>query len=178
MSWRFALPLAGFVGVVVFLYTGLGLNPRLVPSPLVGKPTPEFSLPRLHRPEDRLARTDLIGRVSLVNFWATWCVGCRDEHALLVRIAREARVPIYGLNYKDQYREALAWLERYGDPYAASGYDADGRVGIDFGVYGLPETFVIDPTGNIAHKHIGVLTPQVWETEILPLIERLEREPG
>ena len=173
MRLGLVLPLALFVALAVALAAGLGLDPGRVPSPLIGKPAPAFSLPRLHQPEQRLTTADLLGRVSLLNVWATWCVGCREEHPLLLEIARETGVAIYGLNYKDQYKEALAWLARHGDPYVASGYDADGRAGIDLGVYGLPETFVLDARGAIAYKHIGPLTREVWQRDIAPLLDKL-----
>ncbi len=172
------IPLLILGGLVILFYAGLHRDPRLVPSPLVGKPAPAFSLPRLGEPEKTLTRTDLEGRVTLLNVWATWCVGCREEHALLVDIARTSGIPIYGLNYKDQYQDALEWLERLGDPYVASGYDAEGAVGIDLGVYGLPETFVLDPNGVVAHKHIGPLTVQAWQRRILPVIMQLRDGSG
>lgn len=175
---RYLLPLGIFIGLVLLLGVGLGLNPRLVPSPLVGKPLPDFSLPRLTEPTRQLSRADLTGKVSLLNAWATWCVECRREHPLLVDIAREGRVPVYGLNYKDQTPDALQWLQRLGNPYVASGVDADGRVGIDLGVYGLPETFLVDQQGMIVHKHIGPIDRQIWETEFLPVIERLQGGGG
>ncbi len=171
---RYLLPLGVFIALVLLLGVGLGLNPRLVPSPLVGKALPEFALERLREPEQRMSRKDLTGKVSLLNAWATWCVACRQEHAVLVGIAREENVPIYGLNYKDQRPEALQWLQRLGDPYTASGFDADGRVGIDLGVYGLPETFLVDERGFIVHKRIGAISREIWENEFVPIIERLQ----
>lgn len=170
---RYLLPLAIFLALLAVLGAGLTLNPSLVPSPLVGKATPQFSLPRLRLPDRRLTREDLLGKVSLLNVWATWCVGCREEHGLLLGIAQQTGVPIYGLNYKDRREDALAWLGQFGDPYVASGFDADGRVGIDLGVYGLPETFIIDANGMIAYKHIGPITPDAWRTKILPVIQSL-----
>jgi len=169
---RIALPL-GFIALVVVLGVGLSLNPREVPSPLVGKPVPAFDAERLRFPDLRISNADLAGQVSLVNVWATWCVGCRVEHPLLVRIANEAAIPIYGINYKDQRPAALQWLQRFGDPYVASAYDADGRVGLDLGVYGLPETFVVDRNGVIAYKHIGPLTERDWVQKIQPLVRTL-----
>lgn len=169
---RIALPLA-FVALVVVLGVGLSLNPREVPSPLVGKPMPAFDLERLRFPELRVRESDLSGQVSLVNVWATWCAGCRDEHPLLVRIANESGIPIYGLNYKDQRPAALQWLQRFGDPYVASGYDADGRAGLDLGVYGLPETFVVGPDGVIAYKHIGPIDERAWVEKIQPVVRSL-----
>ena len=174
MKPRHLAPLLGFAALALLLGAGIGLNPRLVPSPLVGKAAPEFSLPRLEDPARHFERSDLLGQVSLLNVWATWCAGCRDEHPLLVELAQSGTVPIFGINYKDQYRPAREWLRRFGDPYVTSGYDAEGQTGIDFGVYGLPETFVIDSEGNIAFKHVGPLDPEVLQARILPLVRRLQ----
>ena len=178
MKARHLVPLLGFVALALLLAVGLGLNPRLVPSPLVGKPAPEFSLPRLEDPARRFERADLLGQVSLLNVWATWCAGCRDEHPLLVDLAESGAVPIFGINYKDQYRPALEWLRRYGDPYVTSGYDAQGLAGIDFGVYGLPETFVIDPDGNIVYKHVGPLDHDIVRDRILPIVRSFVERSG
>lgn len=175
---RYLLPLGIFVALVALLAVGLGLNPREVPSPLVGKPVPEFTLPQLREPAKTLSRTDLTGRPVLLNAWATWCVECRREHPVLVAIARQGNVPVYGLNYKDQRPDALQWLERLGDPYVASGFDGDGRVGIDLGVYGLPETFLIDANGTIVHKHIGPISTEIWERDFVPVIARLAGKSG
>ena len=169
---RFVLPAGIFVALLVLLAVGLTLDPREVPSPLIGKPAPEFRLARLHAPEQTIAREDLLGEVTLLNVWATWCVGCRQEHPLLVEIARQG-YRLVGLNHKDERGPAIRWLERLGNPYAVSGFDDTGKVGIDYGVYGLPETFVIDPEGTIVHKHIGPLTPDAWEREIRPVVDRL-----
>ena len=171
---RYLLPLGVFIALVLLLGVGLSLNPRLVPSPLVGKPLPEFTLATLRAADKTLARKDLTGKVSLLNAWATWCVECRREHPVLLAIAREEQVPVYGLNYKDQRPDALQWLKRLGDPYVTSAFDADGRVGIDLGVYGLPETFLIDQQGKIVHKHIGPISWEIWESDFLPMIERLQ----
>lgn len=173
MKTRHFAPLLVFAGLAALLAAGLGLDPRLVSSPLVGRPAPDFSLPRLDNPAERLERSDLLGRASLFNVWATWCAGCREEHPLLVDLSRRG-IAIYGLNYKDQYRPALDWLQRFGNPYVASGYDPEGRTGLDFGVYGLPETFVIDARGRVVDKHIGPLDPDIVESRILPLLRRLE----
>ena len=170
---RFLLPLGIFMALVALLAAGLRLNPRLVPSPLVGKPLPEFSLGQLREPGRPLTHDDLTGKVSLLNAWATWCVECRREHPLLLDIARRGNIPVYGLNYKDRRPDALQWLQRLGDPYVASGFDADGRVGIDLGVYGLPETFLVDARGMIVHKHVGPINREIWEGEFLPIITRL-----
>ena len=171
---RFLLPLALFAGLVGLLAVGLTLKPREVPSPLVGKPAPAFSLPLLHAPDQTLALQDLRDKVWLLNVWASWCVACREEHPVLVDLARSGAVPIYGLNYKDQRADALQWLQRFGNPYRQSVSDTAGLVGIDFGVYGVPETFVIDKAGVIRFKHIGPVTPGVLREKILPLVRQLD----
>jgi cytochrome c biogenesis protein CcmG/thiol:disulfide interchange protein DsbE len=169
------LPLAIFVVLVGFLFVGLTLNPREVPSPLIGKPAPDFRLARLDDPAKMLGKDDLKGQVWLLNVWASWCVSCRVEHPLLVELARAKIVPMVGLNYKDKPEEARAWLAKLGDPYSVSIMDREGRVGIDFGVYGVPETFVIDRNGNVRYKHIGPVTSEVLETKLLPLVRELQR---
>lgn len=175
---RYLLPLGIFAALVALLGVGLTLNPREVPSPLVGKPVPSFTLAELHDPDKHLSSADLTGRPSLLNAWATWCVECRREHPTLVEIARSGEVPVYGINYKDERPAALEWLRRLGNPYVASGFDGDGRVGIDLGVYGLPETFLVDANGTIVYKHIGPINQQVWETEFVPRLRRLKGETG
>lgn len=174
MKLKLFLPLAAFLALAAVLGVGLQLNPREVPSPFIGKPAPAFSLPRLDQPQQHLGTADLKGQVWLLNVWASWCVACRVEHPLLVDLARENQVPIYGLNYKDDPRNATEWLRQFGNPYTASVSDRDGRVGIDYGVYGVPETFVIDKDGLVRHKHIGPVTPEVWAQELLPLVRRLQ----
>jgi cytochrome c biogenesis protein CcmG/thiol:disulfide interchange protein DsbE len=172
---RFLLPLAIFLVVVGFLYVGLGLNPREVPSPLVGKPAPAFELPVLGQPGKRFVPADMKGKAWLLNVWASWCVTCREEHPLLVDLAGKKVLPILGLNYKDKGDEARAWLARFGNPYELSVVDADGRIGIDYGVYGVPETYLIDAAGVIRFKHIGALTPAIVEQKLLPLAKSLQR---
>ena len=159
-SLKFLVPLGLFLVLVGFLYAGLGLNPREVPSPLIDRPAPAFSLPRLDDPGKSIRREDLLGKVWVLNVWASWCAPCQQEHPLVIDLAKRTRVPVYGLNYKDQPGNARAWLQRLGDPYAATLIDFDGRVGIDWGVYGVPETFVIDAKGQVRYKHIGPLTEQ------------------
>lgn len=171
---RYLLPLIVFAVLVGFLAVGLKLDPREVPSPLIDKPAPAFSLPRLDDPQQQLALADLKGKVWLLNVWASWCVACRIEHPVLVDLAKSGAVPVYGLNYKDQRADALAWLAKHGDPYRVSLSDSKGLVGIDFGVYGVPETFVIDKTGTIRFKHIGPVTPEVLRDTILPLVRKLD----
>lgn len=175
---RFVLPLAIFVLLVALLGVGLQKDPRLVPSPILGKPVPEFVLPRLRLPQQVLRSTDLKGEVTMVNVWATWCIACRQEHGMLLAIARSGKVPIYGLNYKDNREDAIRWLDRLGDPYVATGVDLSGHVGIDFGVYGVPETYVLESDGFIAYKHIGPITDEVWTRMLLPLIRKLKDARG
>ena len=171
---RYLAPLAIFIILVAFLYRGLSLDPKRVPSPLVGKPMPEFVLPRLQDPAATISDTDLKGTVSILNIWATWCVSCRAEHEVLLLLAKSGKVDIYGLNYKDNRAKAQQWLVRLGDPYVANAFDADGRAGIDWGVYGAPETFIMDRQGIIRHKHIGPLTVEILNEQILPLIDELQ----
>jgi cytochrome c biogenesis protein CcmG/thiol:disulfide interchange protein DsbE len=171
---RFLLPLGIFVVLVGFLLVGLNLNPRQVPSPLIGKPAPEFQLQQLHQAEQTLTSKDNLGKVWLLNVWASWCVSCREEHPLLVELARSGIVPVYGLNYKDQRDDALKWLKQFGDPYTVSIVDPEGRTGIDYGVYGVPETYVIDKKGVIRYKQIGPVTVEALQTKILPLVKELE----
>lgn len=172
---RFLLPLGAFVVLVVFLFIGLRLNPREVPSPLIGKPAPTFQLQQLHQPEKTLTPKDNLGQVWLLNVWASWCASCREEHPLLVQLAKSSVVPIYGLNYKDKRNDALGWLRQFGDPYAVSIADPEGRTGIDYGVYGVPETFVIDKNGLIRYKQIGPVTQEALEKKILPLVKELQK---
>lgn len=169
----FLIPLVALIALAAVLAVGLNRDPREVPSPLIGKPAPAFSLSRLDDPGRTVSRDDLLGKVWMLNVWASWCVACREEQPTLVAFARKGLIPIYGLNYKDQRDDGLAWLARFGNPYTSSLFDGEGRVGIDFGVYGVPETFIIDKTGTIRLKHIGPLTPEVIATEIEPMIKRL-----
>ena len=172
---RFLLPLGIFAVLVGFLAIGLTLNPREVPSPLINKPLPSFNLAQLEQPGLEFSQKDMLGQVWLLNVWASWCVSCRDEHPVLVELARNRVVPVVGLNYKDKPQEAKAWLKQFGNPYVLSVTDLDGRVGIDYGVYGVPETFVIDRTGVIRYKQIGPVTKESLEGKILPLIRQLQK---
>ena len=172
-SLKFLVPLALFLVLAGFLLVGLNRDPREVPSPLIGKPAPEFALPRLDDSAQTIKRADLLGQVWMLNVWASWCVACRQEHPLLVAYAKEKRLPIYGLNYKDERADGQQWLAQFGNPYTASLYDRAGRVGIDFGVYGVPETFIIDREGVVRMKHIGPLTPEVIRERIEPLLRQL-----
>lgn len=170
---RYLLPLSIFIVLAGFLAYGLKLNPREVPSPLIGKPAPAFRVPQLHAADKTITPEDMRGKVWLLNVWASWCAACRQEHPLLVEFARRNVLPIVGLSYKDRREDGLAWLKELGDPYVLSAYDLDGRVGIDYGVYGVPETFLIDKAGIIRHKHIGPLTPEALERTLLPRIREL-----
>lgn len=176
MKLRFLIPLGLFLGLAVFLALGLSLDPSKVPSPLVGKPVPQFSLPTLDDPQRSLGPEDLKGQAYLLNVWASWCVACRDEHPLLVRLAADDVVPIYGLNYKDESPDARRWLANLGDPYTESLVDYKGRAGLDLGVYGVPETFVVDAEGVIRHKFIGPVTKKQVDETLMPLLAKLRAE--
>lgn len=171
---RSSLPLILFILLAILLAIGLTLDPREVPSPFIGKPAPDFSLPKLHNPEQMVSPADMKGKVWLLNVWASWCVSCRAEHKVVTRLANTGEVDIVGLNYKDEYTDALAWLKHFGDPYLFSATDKDGNTGIDWGVYGVPETFVIDQHGIIQYKHIGPVTQQSVDETLLPLVRRLK----
>jgi cytochrome c biogenesis protein CcmG, thiol:disulfide interchange protein DsbE len=170
---KFLLPLGVFFALVAFLAAGLKLDPKEVPSPLIGKPAPTFSLTRLDNPTQMIRRDDLLGKVWMLNVWASWCVACRQEHPLLVEFSQRKLLPIYGLNYKDARPDGNQWLARFGNPYNASLFDQDGRVGIDWGVYGVPETFIVDRQGMVRFKHIGPLSPDIIKTRIEPLVRQL-----
>ena len=192
---RFLWPLIGFVVLVVLLAVGLNLNPRDVPSPLVGKPAPLFSLAKLDAPEQNFSPKDMLGKVWLLNVWSTWCVSCRQEHPVLVEIANSKTVTLIGLNYKEvrgdggldsdklapdaeqqlALQRSNAWLKQHGNPYQLSVLDLDGRVGIDYGVYGVPETYIIDKAGVIRMKHTGPISPDVFSGKILPLVAELSK---
>lgn len=167
------LPLLVFVVLVAFLGIGLTLKPREIPSPLLDRPLPSFQLPQLDTPERVFSPRELQGKVWLLNVWASWCAACRIEHPVLVDLAQQGEVAIYGLNYKDERDDAIEWLARFGNPYLTSLSDTEGLAGIDLGVYGVPETFIIDRDGMIRHKHIGPLTEEVLRDTILPLMRRL-----
>ena len=170
---RYAIPLVLFLALVAFLAIGLGRNPHEVPSPLINKPAPSFRLVQLKDPSRSFSSEEMRGKVWLLNVWASWCIACRDEHPMLLELARRNAIPIYGLNYKDKPTDAISWLNELGDPYTLSVSDFDGRVGIDYGVYGAPETFLIDRDGVIRFKQIGPVTPEVWNKEIAPLLAEL-----
>lgn len=172
---RYLIPLVLFLAMVAFLAIGLGRDPREVPSPLINKPAPTFRLVQLKDPSKSFSSEEMRGKVWLLNVWASWCVACRDEHPMLLELARQKAIPIYGLNYKDKPTDAISWLNELGDPYVLSVSDLDGRVGIDYGVYGAPETFLIDSNGTIRFKRIGPVTPEVWKKEIVPLLTELNK---
>lgn len=172
----YLLPVATFAALAALLGWALTHNPREIPSALIGKPVPEFSLPPVQGRALGLSKADLTGEVSLVNVFASWCAACRDEHPLFMQLKASGGVPIHGLNYKDQPDHAARWLDTLGDPYTRTGADRDGRVAIDWGVYGVPETFVVTKDGRIAHKHIGPLTSKDIEATILPLVRRLRQQ--
>ena len=169
-------PIALFLVLMLAFVMGLGRDPKLVPSPLIGKPVPGFALPPLKGRSLGLAAGDLAGEVSLVNVFASWCVACREEHPVLMRLKAQGTVPIHGLNYKDKPDDAARWLDGMGDPYTRTGADIGGRVAIDWGVYGVPETFVVDARGRIAFKQVGPITPETLDGTILPLVARLRAD--
>ena len=171
---RLALPLAAFLALGALLWSGIGKDTRLIPSPLIDKPAPDFSLPTLQDSGRQISKQGLLGRPYLLNVWGSWCPACRVEHAYITEIARSGLIPVYGLNWKDSRSEALRWLQTYGNPYVGSAYDESGRTGIDFGVYGAPETFLIDAQGKILEKHIGPLDSYVFDAKFRDKIEAFE----
>ncbi len=173
---RYLIPLALFLALAFFLAIGLTRDPHELKSVLINKPAPTFRLPQLKAADKTISNEDMRGKVWLLNVWASWCIACRDEHPWLIKYSQSGVVPIYGLNYKDRSEDAIAWLEELGDPYTASAVDLDGRVGIDYGVYGAPETYVIDQNGMIRLKHVGPLMPDVWSEKILPVVQELNRQ--
>jgi cytochrome c biogenesis protein CcmG/thiol:disulfide interchange protein DsbE len=173
---RFILPFVVFVVLAGFLYRGLNLDPHEVPSPLIGKAAPPFNLPQLHDPAKSFSPQEMKGKVWLLNVWASWCVSCKEEHPILVQLSRQNIVPIYGLDYKDKRADAEMTLNGGGDPYTLTVSDTDGRIGIDYGVYGVPETYVIDKQGVIQYKQIGPITPKSLNETILPLVAKLEKQ--
>lgn len=172
---RYLVPLIIFVVLSVFLYIGLSLNPREVPSPFINKPAPDFQLQNLHEMNELFSNNDMKGQVWLLNVWASWCVACRQEHPILVEMARRGEVPLYGLNYKDAPTQAKRWLEEHGNPYKLSVVDYEGKVGIDYGVYGVPETFIIDKQGVIRHKVIGPISVPELQNCVMPVVNELKK---
>ena len=173
MNKRYLIPLVVFVLMAGFLAVGLKLNPREVPSPLINKPAPAFNLPVLNDPAVKIAAEQMKGQVWVLNVFASWCTPCLAEHPLVMQLAKQPNIKLIGLNYKDRTEDATGWLRKHGDPYSSVVVDADGRVGIDYGVYGVPETFVIDKQGVIRHKQIGPITPEALKDDILPLLAKL-----
>lgn len=177
-AWRrrHLIPVAGFAALAALFAWSLTHNPRDIPSALIGKPAPQFSLPPVQGRTLGLSSSDLVGEVSLVNVFASWCAACREEHPLFMQMKSSGDVPIHGLNYKDKPEHAEQWLGNLGDPYTRTGADRTGRVAIDWGVYGVPETFVVTKEGRIAYKHIGPLTRADLDTKVLPLVRRLQQQ--
>ncbi|MDM0018125.1 DsbE family thiol:disulfide interchange protein [Variovorax saccharolyticus] len=171
---RFKLPFAIFIVLAVLLALGLRRDPKLLPSALIDKPAPAIDLPLLHDPQQTLKTDAMCGQVWLLNVWASWCAPCREELPVLMELAGKDGVPLYGLNYKDKSDAARTWLQRWGNPYRGSAVDLDGRIGIDFGVYGVPETFVIDRAGRIRYKHSGPITAELWRERLLPVVRSLQ----
>ena len=169
---KYLLPVGLFAVLVGFLYFGLGRDKETLPSPLIGKPAPIFELTRLDDPAKTFSNRELAGKPYVLNVWGSWWVGCRKEHGALLEIARRGEVPIVGLNYNDERQAALNWLEQLGNPYAVNAFDGDGRVGIDWGVYGAPETFLVDANGKVMKKHVAPITVQIWEQEFVPLLSQ------
>jgi cytochrome c biogenesis protein CcmG/thiol:disulfide interchange protein DsbE len=169
------IPLVAFAVLVAFLAVGLKRDPREVPSPLVNKPAPQFSLPQLQNPALKFSPEQMKGQVWLLNVWASWCVSCREEHPVLLEMARSKQVPVVGLDYKDKAEDGKKWLDGYGNPYLLSAQDLDGRVGINYGVYGVPETYLIDREGIIRYKQIGPITREIWTSVILPKVAELSK---
>jgi cytochrome c biogenesis protein CcmG/thiol:disulfide interchange protein DsbE len=167
---RFLAPIGVMALLVIVFSIGLTRDPSELPSTFIDKEAPGFDLPTVKNPESRVSSADYAGQAVLVNVWATWCVGCREEHAFLMDLAASGAIPIYGINWRDRRSDALRWLDQFGDPYVASGFDEDGRVAVDWGVYGAPETFLIGPDGVVLHKHLGPLSPQAWQRDFVPLL--------
>ena len=173
---RFLVPLVAFVILIPVLMIGLGRDPGRLPSPFLNNPAPQFELPSLTNPDERVSSADYKDQIALVNVWATWCPGCRQEHGFLMQLAASGTIPIYGIDWRDTRPEALRWLQQLGNPYVGVGFDGDGRVGIDWGVYGAPETFLIGADGTVLHKLTGPLTRQLWERDFVPLIAAAAEE--
>lgn len=184
MKFRFLLPAAVFAALIatfgVMLYRSErgAYNPKVIQSPLLGKPAPAFRLPSVEDPTKFVSTTDFLGQVYVLNVWGTWCVGCRQEHGALLEIARQGLAPIVGLDTKDELRDAQRWLSTLGNPYAATAWDADGRAAIDWGVYGAPETFLVDAGGIVVYKYIGPISLPAWEKEFVPRIHEARNRQG
>ncbi|MES1925224.1 DsbE family thiol:disulfide interchange protein [Salinisphaera sp. T31B1] len=175
MRWRTLAPIIVVMGLIVLLGYGLTRRPDILPSALIGKTAPAFDLPTLASDRPRISAADLKGRVTLVNVWASWCVACRAEHALITEISQQTGVPVVGLNYKDTKQAALRWLGRYGNPFAVVAFDESGQVGIDWGVAAVPETFVLDRSGTIVYKVVGAITPEEMKQTLIPKLKQLKQ---
>ena len=177
---RFAIPLVGFAALVVLLAIGIRQSPEkdLIPSPLIGKPAPSFSLPSLTDPTERVSSAQLRGHWYLFNVWGTWCVSCREEHSMLLKIRTAGVIPLIGLDWKDERSDALSFLKQAGDPYARIAVDRDGSEAIMWGVYGAPETFLVNPQGIVVYKYIGPITEQAWQEQILPRLPLSDTPPA
>jgi cytochrome c biogenesis protein CcmG/thiol:disulfide interchange protein DsbE len=169
---KYVVPVGLFAVLVGFLYFGLWRDKETLPSPLIGKPAPVFELTRLDDPSRMFSNRELAGKPYVLNVWGTWCVGCRQEHAALMQIAKRGEVPMIGLDWNDDREQALLWLQQFGDPYVLSAFDGEGRVAIDWGVYGAPETFLVGADGTVMKKHIGPITMEIWEQEFVPLLQK------
>jgi cytochrome c biogenesis protein CcmG/thiol:disulfide interchange protein DsbE len=170
--WRYIVPVGLFIALAGFLFVGLGRDKETLPSPLIGKPAPQFELPRVDDPAQKVSSRDFAGRPYVLNVWGSWCVECRHEHQALLEIAQRGEAPLVGLNWKDELPLAQRWLQALGNPYVASGFDPEGGVGIDWGAYGAPETFLIGADGRVLHKHVSPMTIEIWERDFLPLIKQ------
>jgi cytochrome c biogenesis protein CcmG/thiol:disulfide interchange protein DsbE len=170
--WRFIIPIGLFAALAVFLFVGLSRDKETLPSPLIGKPAPQFELPRVEDPSQKISNREFAGRPYVVNIWGTWCFACREEHAVLMEIARRGEVPLVGLNWKDELAPAQQWLQQLGNPYVGTAFDPQGDVGIDWGAYGAPETYLVDARGTIVYKYVSPVTIEVWEREFLPRIKQ------
>lgn len=168
---RYLLPIVFVIALFVVFVIGLERDPSKLPSTFIGKPAPQFDLPELQDPAESVSNASFAGQTVLVNFWATWCAGCRQEHGFLMRLAESGAIPIYGINWRDDRRAAIDWLERLRDPYVMSGYDGENRVGIDWGVYAAPETFLVGGDGTVLHKHLGPLDERIWQRDFVPHLE-------
>ncbi len=174
--WRFIVPIGLFAALFAVFFVGLGRDKETLPSPLIGKPAPQFTLPAVEDPSRMVSSQEFAGRPYVVNIWGTWCPGCRQEHDVLLQIAKRNQVPIIGIDWKDDLQAAQQWLSQLGNPYVATAFDPDGRVGIDWGAYGAPETFLVDANGIVVHKYAGPLTIAAWEAEFVPRLMGGTRE--
>jgi cytochrome c biogenesis protein CcmG, thiol:disulfide interchange protein DsbE len=169
---RFIIPIGLFAALAVFLFIGLSRDKETLPSPLIGKPAPQFELQRVEDPSQKISSREFAGKPYVVNIWGSWCFACREEHPVLMEIARRNEVPLVGLNWKDELPLAQQWLQQYGNPYVTTAFDPKGDVGIDYGAYGAPETYLVDARGIIVYKYVSPVTIDVWEREFLPRIKQ------